>query len=81
MHHGVFKGEKAKDQPVKYLILGESHHVSTDSDITTDKIAGEPVELYANGKLIANGEVVVIEDNFGLRITSILSPDHRLKNL
>ena len=49
--------------------------------IELDKIAGEPVELYANGKLIANGEVVVIEDNFGLRITNILSPDSRLKNL
>ena len=42
MHHGVFEGKKAKDQPVKYLILGESHHVSTDSEITTDKIAGVP---------------------------------------
>ena len=51
------------------------------SIIELDKVAGEPVELYANGKLIANGEVVVIEDNFGLRITSILSPDNRLKNL
>ena len=51
------------------------------SVIELDKIAGEPVELFANGKLIAHGEVVVIEDNFGLRITSILSPDHRLKNL
>ena len=51
------------------------------SVIELDKIAGEPVELLANGKLIAHGEVVVIEDNFGLRITSILSPDHRLKNL
>lgn len=42
MHHGVFEGQKAKDQPVRILILGESHHVSTDRSVTTDKIAGIP---------------------------------------
>lgn len=55
--------------------------LSRGSVIELDKVAGEPVELFANGKLIATGEVVVIEDNFGLRITSIVSPDNRLKNL
>jgi flagellar motor switch protein FliN/FliY len=44
-----------------------------------DRLAGEPVDLFANGKLIARGEVVVIEDNFGLRVTSIVSPQERLK--
>ena len=42
---------------------------------------GEPVELYANGKLIAYGEVVVIEDNFGLRITHITDPARRLNTI
>jgi len=51
------------------------------SIIELDKVAGEPVELYANGKLIAKGEVVVIEDNFGLRITNIISPESRIKDL
>jgi flagellar motor switch protein FliN/FliY len=51
------------------------------SIIELNKIAGEPVELYANGKLIAKGEVVVIEDNFGLRITSIISPEQRIKHI
>ena len=46
-----------------------------------NKAAGEPVELYANGKLIAYGEVVVIEDNFGLRITHITDPAKRLHSL
>lgn len=64
------------EMPIKKVL-----ELARGSVIELDKIAGEPVELYANGKLIANGEVVVIEDNFGLRITSILSPDHRLKNL
>ena len=49
--------------------------------ITLNKAAGEPVELYANGKLIAYGEVVVIEDNFGLRITHITDPARRLNSL
>jgi len=51
------------------------------SIISLDKLAGEPVELYANGKLVAFGEVVVIEDNFGLRITSIAAPEERLKTV
>lgn len=51
------------------------------SVIELERIAGEPVDLMANGKLIAKGEVVVIEDNFGLRITSIISPAERLRGL
>ncbi len=51
------------------------------SIVSLDKLAGEPVELYANGKLVAYGEVVVIEDNFGLRITSIAAPEERLKSV
>lgn len=51
------------------------------SIIELEKVAGEPVELYANGKLVAHGEVVVIEDNFGLRITSITDPEDRISNL
>lgn len=62
--------------PIKKVL-----ELTRGSVIELDKIAGEPVELFANGKLIAKGEVVVIEDNFGLRITSITSPDNRLKNI
>ena len=51
------------------------------SIVTLNKAAGEPVELYANGKLIAYGEVVVIEDNFGLRITQITDPVKRLNTI
>lgn len=51
------------------------------SIISLDKLAGEPVELFANGKLVAFGEVVVIEDNFGLRITSIAAAEERLKTV
>ncbi len=40
MHKGVFEGAKAKDQPVGILILGESHHISTNPEVTKDKVAG-----------------------------------------
>ncbi len=48
------------------------------SIIELDKLAGEPVDLLVNGKLIAKGEVVVIDENFGVRITDIVSPAERL---
>ena len=40
--------------------------------IELDKVAGEPVEVLVNGKLVARGEVVVIEESFGVRITEII---------
>lgn len=62
--------------PIKKVL-----ELTRGSIIELEKVAGEPVELYANGKLIAHGEVVVIEDNFGLRITSITEPDDRIKGV
>jgi flagellar motor switch protein FliN/FliY len=50
------------------------------SIIELDKLAGEPVDLLVNGKLIAKGEVVVIDENFGVRVTDIVSPADRIKN-
>ena len=54
------------------LSLGEG------SIIELDKLAGEPVDLLINGKLIAKGEVVVIDENFGVRVTDIVGPAERL---
>jgi len=51
------------------------------SIIELDKMAGEPVDILVNGKIIAKGEVVVIEDSFGVRITEILSPEKRVMKL
>ena len=62
--------------PIKKVL-----ELTRGSIIELEKVAGEPVELYANGKLVAHGEVVVIEDNFGLRITSITDPEDRLKGI
>lgn len=46
-----------------------------------DRVAGEPVDVYVNGKLVAQGEVVVIDENFGVRITDIASVIDRVSNL
>lgn len=51
------------------------------SVVELDKLAGEPVDILVNGKLIAKGEVVVIDENFGVRITDIVSPLERTYNL
>ena len=64
------------DLPIKKVL-----ELTKGSIVTLNKAAGEPVELYANGKLIAYGEVVVIEDNFGLRITSMSEPENKLNAL
>ncbi|NLX02703.1 MAG: flagellar motor switch phosphatase FliY [Syntrophomonadaceae bacterium] len=49
--------------------------------IQLDKLAGEPVDMLVNGKLIAKGEVVVIDENYGIRITTIISPMDRMNKL
>lgn len=55
--------------------------LSPGSVVELDKLAGEPVDILVNGKLIAKGEVVVIDENFGVRITDIVSPLERANNL
>lgn len=55
--------------------------LSTGSILELDKLAGEPVDIHVNNKLIAQGEVVVIDENFGVRVTEIISQRDRLKKL
>lgn len=55
--------------------------LSKGSLVELDKLAGEPVDLFVNGKLIAKGEVVVIDENFGVRVTDIVSHIDRVKSL
>ncbi|HBN07106.1 MAG TPA: flagellar motor switch phosphatase FliY [Cyanobacteria bacterium UBA8530] len=77
------------DVPLKVTVeLGRTkmqvRHIlelSKGSLVELDKLAGEPVDLFVNGKLIARGEVVVIEENFGVRVTDIVSPVDRVKSL
>jgi len=49
--------------------------------VEMDRLAGEPVDLLINGKVVARGEVVVVDENFGVRILSLVSPEERLKLL
>ncbi|MDX8362243.1 flagellar motor switch phosphatase FliY [Cytobacillus sp. IB215316] len=55
--------------------------LSSGSIIELDKLAGEPVDILVNNKKIAQGEVVVIEENFGVRVTDIISQSDRVKKL
>jgi flagellar motor switch protein FliN/FliY len=61
---------------IKYILgMGEG------TVLELDKLAGEPVDILVNGKLIARGEVVVIDENFGVRVTEIISPADRIQEL
>ena len=51
------------------------------SVIELDKLAGEPLEIIVNGKLVAKGEVVVVKEKFGVRLTEIISPIERIETL
>ncbi len=51
------------------------------SVVEMDRLAGEPLDLLVNGTLIAHGEVVVINDKFGVRLTDVVSPQDRIKKL
>ena len=51
------------------------------SVVELNKLAGEPVDLLVNQKVVARGEVVVIDENFGVRITQLMTPEERLKSL
>jgi flagellar motor switch protein FliN/FliY len=55
--------------------------LGSGSVVELDKLVGEPVDLLVNQKIVARGEVVVVEENFGLRVTHLVSPEERLKNL
>jgi len=61
--------------------ISEILSLGPGSVVELDKLAGEPVDLLVNGKIVARGEVVVVDENFGVRITMLMSPQERLKSL
>jgi len=77
------------DVPLQVSVeLGRTHKLIKEilelgigSVIELDKMAGEPIDVLVNGKVIAKGEVVVIDDSFGVRITDIISPAKRISSL
>ena len=51
------------------------------SVVELDRLAGEPMDVMVNGTLIAHGEVVVVNEKFGIRLTDVISPAERVKKL
>ena len=51
------------------------------SVVELDRLAGEPLDVKVNGTLIAHGEVVVVNEKFGIRLTDVISPSERIKKL
>jgi flagellar motor switch protein FliN/FliY len=71
-----------------YIELGRANlsikrilELSPGSIVELDRMAGEPVDLLVNEKVIAKGEVVVLDENFGIRIVSLVSAEDRIKSL
>lgn len=63
------------------MLINELLQLGTGSVVELTKLAGEPLEIYVNGKLVARGEAVVINEKFGIRLTDIISPIERVKHL
>ncbi len=60
------------------MTIRETLEMGPGSIVALDRMAGEPVDLLVNGHIIAQGEVVAIDEEFGLRITHVVSPKHLL---
>lgn len=63
------------------MLIEEVLGLTPGQVIELEKLAGEPLDILINDKLLARGEVVVVDDNFGVRITSIVDPRSRVQAL
>lgn len=81
--------EVVLDIPVKIAMEVGSTQISIrnllqlnqGSVIELERLAGEPLDVTVNGTLIAHGEVVVVNEKFGIRVTDVISPSERIKRL
>jgi flagellar motor switch protein FliN/FliY len=62
--------------PIRNLL-----QLNQGSVVELDRLAGEPLDVFVNGTLIAHGEVVVVNEKFGIRLTDVISPTERVKKL
>ncbi len=62
--------------PIRNLL-----QLNQGSVVELERAAGEPLDIYANGTLIAHGEVVVVNERFGVRLTDVVSPAERIRKL
>ncbi|MBW2066014.1 MAG: flagellar motor switch protein FliN [Deltaproteobacteria bacterium] len=63
------------------MLINDLLQLGQGSIIELEKSTAEPLEIYVNNKLIARGEVVVVDNRFGIRVTNIISPLERVKTL
>ena len=63
------------------MLISDLLQLGQGSVIELTKLAGEPLEILVNQKLVARGEVVVVNEKFGIRLTDIISPTERVKQL
>jgi flagellar motor switch protein FliN/FliY len=63
------------------MLVNDLLQLGQGSIVELNKIAGEPLEIFINRKLVARGEVVVVNEKFGVRLTDIVSPLERVKSL
>jgi len=63
------------------MLINELLHLGQGSVIELSKLAGETLEIFANQKLVARGEVVVVNEKYGIRLSEIISPSERIKRL
>ncbi len=62
--------------PIRTLL-----QLNQGSVVELDRAAGDPLDVYANGTLVAHGEVVVVNEKFGIRLTDVVSPAERIRKL
>jgi len=63
------------------MLVNDLLQLGQGSIVELNKLAGEPLEIYINHKLVARGEVVVVNEKFGVRLTDIISPMERVRTL
>jgi flagellar motor switch protein FliN/FliY len=63
------------------MVVSELLNLGQGSVIELNKLAGEPMEILVNDKLVARGEAVVVNEKFGVRLTDIISPKERVEQL
>jgi flagellar motor switch protein FliN/FliY len=63
------------------LLIKDLLQLGQGSVVELEKLAGEPMEILVNNKLVARGEVVVVNEKFGVRLTDIISPSERIQQL
>lgn len=63
------------------MLVNDLLQLGQGSIVELNKLAGEPLEIYINRKLVARGEVVVVNEKFGVRLTDIITPMERVRSL